>query len=89
VSRHAAWFEGTDLGCTPIEVDILAQLVQYPGQALSNSFLTEKVWGYKNVNDGTLLKGHISSIRRKLRESGGPEEMIRTIRGVGYSFTPV
>lgn len=89
VTNHVAWFEGTNLNCSPIEVDILAQLARYPGQALSHGFLTEKVWGYKNVDDATLLKGHVSSIRRKLREAGGPEDLVRTVHGVGYSFTPV
>lgn len=89
VTNHTAAYEGTDLGCTPIEIDILAQLVRYPGQALSHAFLTEKVWGYKNVSDATLLKGHVSSIRKKLREAGGDDETIRTVHGVGYSFTPV
>lgn len=89
VTNHVATFEGRDLNCTPIEVDILAQLMRYPGQALSHAFLTEKVWGYKNVTDATLLKGHVSSVRRKLREAGGDEETIRTVHGVGYSFTPV
>lgn len=89
VTNHTATFEGKDLGCTPIEIDILAQMVRYPGQALSHAFLTEKVWGYRNVSDATLLKGHVSSIRRKLREAGGDEETIRTVHGVGYSFTPV
>jgi two-component system, OmpR family, response regulator MtrA len=89
VTNHSAAYQGRDLNCTPIEVDILAQLLRYPGQALSHAFLTEKVWGYKNVSDATLLKGHVSSIRRKLREAGGDEETIRTVHGVGYSFTPV
>lgn len=89
VTNHVATYEGRDLNCTPIEVDILAQLLRYPGQALSHAFLTEKVWGYKNVSDATLLKGHVSAMRRKLREAGGDEETIRTVHGVGYSFTPV
>lgn len=88
LTQHEATFHSASLGCTPIEVDILAQLVTYPGQALSHAFLTEKVWGYKNVNDATLLKGHISSIRKKVRDAGGNEEMVRTVHGVGYSFTP-
>jgi len=89
ITNQVASYDGSGLGCTPIEVDILAQLIRYPGQALSHTFLTEKVWGYKNVPDATLLKGHVSSIRRKLRDAGGDEEMIRTVHGVGYSFTPV
>ncbi len=89
VTHHEACFEGQQLNFTPIEVDILAQLVRYPGQALSHAFLTEKVWGYRNVSDATLLKGHVSSIRRKLRDAGADEDLVRTVHGVGYSFTPV
>ena len=89
LTNCVAMYQTVDLHCTPIEVEILGQLVKYPGQALSHAFLTEKVWGYKNVADATLLKGHVSSIRRKIRDAGGPEDMVRTVHGVGYSFTPV
>jgi DNA-binding response OmpR family regulator len=88
VTNHEARFQGASLKCTPIEVDILAELVSYPGQALSHGFLTERVWGYKHVADATLLKGHVSSIRKKLRDVGGDEEIVRTVHGVGYSFSP-
>lgn len=89
LATHDAWYQGTSMSCTPIEVEILEQLIRYPGQALSHAFLTEQIWGYKNVTDATLLKGHVSSIRRKIREAGGKEELVRTVHGVGYSFTPV
>jgi two-component system catabolic regulation response regulator CreB len=89
ITNQLAAFRGSPLNCTPLEVDILAQLVRYPGQPLSHSYLTEQIWGYKNVSDATLLKGHVSSIRRKIREAGGSEDMVRTVHGVGYSFTPV
>jgi DNA-binding response OmpR family regulator len=89
LANQAAYMDGINLNCTRLEVEILSQLVRYPGQALSHAFLTDQIWGYKNVNDATLLKGHVSAIRRKVREAGGNEDMIRTVHGVGYSFTPV
>ncbi len=89
LSNQAAYLDGINLNCTRLEVEILSQLVKYPGQALSHAFLTDQIWGYKNVNDATLLKGHVSAIRRKVRDAGGNEDMIRTVHGVGYSFTPV
>jgi DNA-binding response OmpR family regulator len=89
LSNQSAYLNGINLNCTRLEVEILSQLVRYPGQALSHAFLTEQIWGYRNVNDATLLKGHVSSIRRKLRDAGGNEDVIRTVHGVGYSFTPV
>jgi two-component system, OmpR family, KDP operon response regulator KdpE len=88
LQNQAAYLDSTNLNCTPIEIDILAQLVRFPGQALSHAFLTEQVWGYKNISDASLLKGHMSSLRRKIRNVTGNEEMIRTVHGVGYSFSP-
>ncbi len=89
LSNQAAYLDGINLNCTRLEFEVLCQLVKYPGQVLSHAFLSEQVWGYKNVNDATLLKGHVSSLRQKIRTAGGNEELIRTVHGVGYSFTPV
>jgi len=88
-ANQSAYLDGINLNCTRLEFEILEQMVAYPGQVLLHAFLTERVWGYSNVGDGTLLKGHISSIRRKIRDAGGNENIIRTVHGVGYSFTPV
>lgn len=89
IANASAYLNGINLHCTRLEVDILCQLVRYPGQALSHGFLTEEIWGYQNVSDATLLKGHVSSIRKKLRAANGNEDMIRTVHGIGYSFNPV
>ncbi|MFN0148714.1 MAG: response regulator transcription factor [Dehalococcoidia bacterium] len=86
--KQIALYHGASLDCTPIEAEILGQLVRYPGQPLSYGFLTQQVWGYDNVDDPVLLKGHISSIRRKLKAVGGRDDMVRTVYGVGYSFSP-
>lgn len=86
LSNQSAYYNGINLNCTRLELDILAELAAYPGQALSHAFLSDRVWGYKNVNDATLLKGHVSSIRRKLREAGASEDLVRTVHGVGYAF---
>jgi two-component system OmpR family response regulator len=89
LANQAAYLDGINLNCTRLEFEVLHQMVQYPGQVLSHAFLSEQVWGYKNVSDATLLKGHVSSLRHKIRQSGGNEDLIRTVHGVGYSFTPV
>lgn len=88
-SNQAAYYEGINLNCTRSEFELLAALAKYPGQLLSYAFLTQQIWGYDDVEDASLLKSHVSSLRRKLRDVGGEEEMIRTVHGVGYSLTPV
>ena len=88
-ANQSAYLDGINLNCTRLEFEILQQLATYPGQVLSHAFLTEQIWNYTNVEDGTLLKGHVSSLRRKIRDAGGDENVIRTVHGVGYSFAPV
>ncbi len=81
-------YKGVALNCTAIEIAILEQLVRYAGQLLPYGFLNREVWGYANIDDSVLLKGHVSSIRRKLVAAGGCGEMVRTVYGAGYSFVP-
>jgi len=88
-TNYSAALNGINLLCTRTEFEILKELAEYPGQVLSHAFLTERVWGYTNVEDGALLKARISALRRKIRDVGGNEEIIRTVHGVGYSLTPV
>lgn len=88
LKRQSASLDGIELSCTPVELSILTQLVQYPGEVLDHSFLTEQVWGYTEVSNAALLKGHISSVRRKIKAAGGSENMIRTFHGHGYSLVP-
>jgi two-component system OmpR family response regulator len=88
VANFAAYFDGINLAFTRLEFEVLCQMVRFPGQVLSHAFLSEKVWGYKNVQDATLLKGHISSIRQKLKKAGADPDLIHTVHGVGYSFSP-
>jgi DNA-binding response OmpR family regulator len=86
VERQLAYSEGAELGCTQLEFQILLELTRAPGQVLTYAYLNERVWHYTHMRDGSLLKGHISSLRRKLREAGGDPSTIRTVQGVGYSL---
>lgn len=88
-ANHSASLDGINLLLTRLEFQILRELAEYPGQVLSHAFLTERIWGYKNIDDATLLKARMSAIRRKIRDAGGNEDMIRTVHGVGYSLIPV
>ena len=82
------YYNGVNLNCTRLEYEIIKQLNAMPGQVLSHSFFNARIWNYPNLKDGTLLKGHVSSIRRKLRAAGGDENLVRTVHGVGYCLNP-
>ncbi len=85
--RERAYYNGTDIGCSRLEYQILSAMASMDGQVLTHAFLNERVWGYPNLSDSTLLKGHVSSIRRKLRAAGFGTHLIRTVYGVGYALS--
>jgi len=81
------FYNGTNLRCSQIEFHILETMARMEGQVLPHAFLNARVWGYPNLNDGTLLQGHVSSIRRKLKNAGFSHSGIRTVHGVGYALS--
>jgi len=83
-THEQVFYRGQAINCTQLEYQILAALVATDGEVVTHVFLNERIWGYSNLTDGTLLKGHISSIRRKLAAAGAESDPIRTIYGVGY-----
>jgi DNA-binding winged helix-turn-helix (wHTH) protein len=69
-------------------LDILAALVERPGELIAKSELMTRVWPTTNVCEDNLTV-HISALRRVLRE-GGCSRCIVNIPGRGYLFvTPV
>ncbi len=70
---------------TRLEFELLAQLLRHPDRAFNREELLSAVWNYPgNVETRTLDK-HVESLRRKLGPAG---EMVQTVHGVGYRFSP-
>jgi len=86
-TRERVLYRGADLNCTELEYQILATLVEMRGEVASHALLSERVWGYANMSDGSLVTPHISSIRRKLIKAGGDRESIRTLCSAGYAIS--
>ncbi len=76
---------GAALDLTPTEYELLAVLIQHPGQVLSKTQLLSTVWGF-DAYDTNLIEVHVSALRRKL-EAHGPR-LVHTVRGVGYVLRP-
>jgi two-component system alkaline phosphatase synthesis response regulator PhoP len=60
----------------------LVALAQHHSMVLSREQLLEKAWGYDYFGDTRVVDVHVGHIRQKL----GDDQMIETIRGVGYRF---
>jgi len=68
-----------ELALTLKEFEILMLLVQNRGRTLSHEIILSRVWGYDFEGDGGTVHTHVKNLRAKL-----PENIIKTIRGVGY-----
>ncbi|MDR0636129.1 MAG: response regulator transcription factor [Treponema sp.] len=77
---YKAHWASVELPLTLREFEILLLLVNNQGKVITHETLLSKVWGYDyDVNEGT-VHTHIKNLRAKL-----PENIIKTIRGVGYT----
>lgn len=67
---------------TAIEFDLLKILAENRGRVLTREQLLERVWGGTYYGETRVVDVHLGHIRKKL----GREDLISTIRGVGYRF---
>ena len=67
---------------TAIEFDLLKALAENRGRVLTREQLLEKVLGGEYVGEMRVVDVHLGHIRQKL----GLDELIATVRGVGYRF---
>ncbi len=72
---------------TSIEATLLTYLMAHEGEILHPRDLLVQVWQYHDsAGANTLVRAHVSNLRRKMREALGSDEHIQTIRGKGYRF---
>jgi two-component system response regulator VanR len=79
-----AFYDGAELMLTLKEFEILMLFAQNKGRTLSHDMILSKVWGYEFDGDGSTVHTHIKNLRAKL-----PENIIKTIRGVGYRLEEI
>jgi len=74
---------GKRVDLTTFEFDILELLMRSAGRVLSRDALMEKFYNRKATAFDRSIDMHISHLRKKLERG---ENLIKTIRGVGYQF---
>jgi DNA-binding response OmpR family regulator len=73
---------------THIEATLLAYLMEHEGEILHPRELLVDVWQYHDAaGASTLVRAHVSNLRRKLRDVLGSSDQIQTVRGKGYRFS--
>jgi two-component system KDP operon response regulator KdpE len=85
-AARAVRMRGTEVSLTPIEYSLLRLLVTHAGRVLTHRQLLTEVWGPKSVEQTHYLRVHIANLRKKLGDTEGDSQMIRTESAVGYRF---
>jgi len=74
---------GRAIELTPREFNLLEYLMRSPGRVFTRTQILEHVWGYYFDPATNLVDVHIQRLRKKIG-AGARDEIIETIRGVGY-----
>jgi two-component system response regulator MprA len=82
-TRHGAVVGETFVELTRTEYQLLELLLSNPRRVLAHSLIYERVWGYDFGPTSNALRVYIGYLRRKL-EDAGAQQLIHTVRGVGY-----
>ncbi|MBQ1418446.1 MAG: response regulator transcription factor [Firmicutes bacterium] len=83
VPRHEVRWDGSEIDLTSREFSLLQTLLENKNVVLSRDSLLEKVWGYDYMGETNVVDVYVRYLRNKIAAAGG-ENVIQTVRGVGY-----
>lgn len=81
--QRTATLAGQPLELTSTEFNLLMELLRHAGQVVDKASLSERVMSRKLTAHDRSIDMHIAALRRKL---GPDEQLIKTIRGIGYQL---
>jgi two-component system KDP operon response regulator KdpE len=76
-----------EIQLTPIEFNLLQELVLNEGKVLTHTHLLNKVWGADYQDEKEYLHVFIPRLRAKLGDNPSDPIYIKTVSGIGYQFT--
>ena len=79
-SAHSITVDNQNVELSRREFSLLIELVSSAGRVLSRSFLEEKLYSWGNEIESNTIEVYIHHLRKKFGS-----ELIKTIRGVGYT----
>ncbi len=80
--------DGADVALSPAEYDLLFVFLQNANRVMSRDDLLEQIRGRSLRPFERSIDVHISHLRKKLEANPQKPKTIKTIRSVGYIFTP-
>jgi len=83
-SSYEVIYERSLIRLTPKEFALLEALMRYGKKVLSRAALIEQVWTWQESPEEDTIKTYVKNLRAKLKDAGAPNNLIETVRGVGY-----
>lgn len=83
---YSCEIDGQSIDLTKKEFEILWTLASNPSKVFTRENLLDSLWGYDYFGDSRTVDTHIKRLRAKLAPFPELNELITTIRGVGYKF---
>lgn len=78
-ATQQVFYQGNTVPMTPMEYQLLHQLLARPGVVVTRERLSSALYGWQESGPGNTLEVLIHNLRKKLYTG-----LIRTVRGVGY-----
>jgi two-component system alkaline phosphatase synthesis response regulator PhoP len=88
LARHVVLLDEHMLNLSPTEFKLLAYLMDRAPQVVSPLKIVREVQGYESKpwEASEIVRQHIYRIRQKCQEATRRQNIIRTVRGVGYTI---
>jgi len=77
--EHSVTLTGKAIDLSPVEFNLLQILLENRGRVFPRAQLEDKLYGWNKDVDSNTIEVHVHHLRKKLGN-----ELIRTVRGVGY-----
>lgn len=78
--------EGKEERLLAKEIKILSFFYSHKNEIVSREQLLSELWANSKKETTRTLDVHISRLRQKLGELGDAQQVIQTVRGIGYKF---
>jgi DNA-binding response OmpR family regulator len=82
---HFVRFGNEEIQLSPREYQLLDLLVQNKGQVIPREVILERIWGLDSDVAPKTIDATVKLIRKKL-DKAGKQELIQSVRGVGYKL---
>lgn len=86
--EHTLMARGQLFHLSSIEYDVLMYIIKHPCRTISLDEIYESVWNAPSHGDVRTVISHIYNLRKKIEIDPKKPQIIRSVRGFGYYFSP-